>query len=67
MIDERDLWRTAYAMIETYCNDAPIQAEMRGDDCLAKGDVEGQRAWQLVLAAIKEIRRSVPATRERID
>lgn len=58
IIDHRTIWRTARAFIEDYCNDAPIQAEMKADDRLAEGDIEGHLVWMRVVAAINEIRSS---------
>lgn len=66
-ITDRDIWRTARAMIEVHCNDAPIQAAMKADDRLREGDIEGQLVWKRVLAAINEIRRSVPVEGERLN
>ena len=63
MISDRDIWRTAHAMIEQYCDDAALRAAMRVDAPLAEGDLDGYRVWIRVLDAVKEIRASaMPGT-----
>ena len=59
MISDCDVWRTAHAMIEQFCDDAA----MRVDALLAEGDLDGYRVWIRVLDAVKEIRASsMPGT-----
>ena len=35
--------------------DAPIHAAMRADELMAKGDLDGQAIWRLILKAIDEL------------
>jgi hypothetical protein len=57
---ERDIWRSAKALIDSYGNDAPIHAAMRADELLAQGDLGGAGMWRRVLDAVKELERTEP-------
>jgi hypothetical protein len=57
VISDRDTWRTATAVIELHGALAELHAARRADAMLAEGDVDGQRVWKRVLAAITAIRR----------
>ena len=35
--------------------DAPIHAAMRADELMARGDLDGQAVWKLILRAIDEL------------
>lgn len=67
MTSDRDIWRTARAMIEQFCDDAAIRAAQRVDALLSEGDIDGSRVRKRVLAAISEIRRSAPVDGERLN
>lgn len=67
MISDRDIWRTAHAMIEQFCDDAAARAAQRVDALLAEGDLDGHRVWKRVLASIQEIRRSALIDGERLN
>jgi hypothetical protein len=56
VVSDRDIWRKARALIEQYCDKALAQAELRADALRAEGDLDGQRVWNRVLVAIREIR-----------
>jgi len=55
MLDDIDIFRTAKLLISQHGDDAPIQAAMKADAMLAKGDLDGQRVWKRVLTAIDEL------------
>ena len=55
MIPELDIWRTANVFIKRHGPDAPIQAAMRADAMLEKGDLEGYGVWKGVLKAVEEL------------
>ena len=57
---ERDIWRYAKALIDSYGNDAPIHAAMRADELLARGDMDGAAVWRQVITAIKELQNMKP-------
>jgi hypothetical protein len=56
MTSDRDIWRTAHAIIEQFCDDASVYAATRVDALLADGDFDGLRVWKRVLVAVIEIR-----------
>ena len=64
---DRDIWRAAHDYIERYCEYAPIKVAQRADAFLAKGDIKGQRVWKRVLAAIYDLRNSMPVDGERLN
>ena len=47
--------RAANKLIEQHGEDAPIQAAMRHDELLEKGDMEGATVWKRILRAIDEL------------
>ena len=57
---ERDIWRSAKALIDSYGDDATIHAAMRADELLAQGNMDGAGTWRRVLAAVKELERTEP-------
>jgi hypothetical protein len=50
-----DIYRTAKLFVDQHGEDAPIHAAMRADELMAKGDLDGQAIWKLVLKAIDEL------------
>ena len=54
-MDDRDIWRSAKALIDSYGDDATIHAAMRADELLAQGDLGGAGMWRRVLDAVKEL------------
>ncbi len=55
MIPDLDIYRTANILIREHGQDAPIQAAMRADAMLEKGDLEGCAVWKRVLRAVEEL------------
>lgn len=51
-------------MIRRYGNDAVIQAAMRGDALLAKGDLERLLVWLAIIRAIERLQASEPGASE---
>lgn len=43
-MDEKDIYRSAKLLIDQFEADAPIEAGMRADVLLEKGDLDGQAA-----------------------
>ena len=50
----------AKALIDRYGEDASIEASMRADEMLDKGDMEGKAMWLRILEAIKDLQNTVP-------
>jgi hypothetical protein len=55
-MDDRDIWRSAKALIDNYGDDATIHT----DTLLAQGDLDGAGTWRRVLVAVKELERTEP-------
>ncbi len=56
MIPDLDIYRAAQALIKQHGEDAPIEAAMRADAMLEKGDLDGYAAWRRILWAVEELR-----------
>jgi hypothetical protein len=48
MITDRDIWRTAWDMIQEFSGEGYIHAAIKADDRLAEGDIFGQHVWMSV-------------------
>jgi hypothetical protein len=63
-----DIYRTANLLIQQYgIEDAPLIAARRADALLSLGEINGQRVWKAVAAALEELTRSRPAPGERLN
>ncbi len=67
MTSELDIYRTANVLVKRYGEDAALEAAQRADALLEKGCLDGQRVWQRVLAAVKEIQRQEPREDEALN
>ncbi len=64
MTSELDIYRSAAVLIQQYGEEAPLEAGMRADSMLAKGDVEGQWTWLRIVRAIEELQKTTTAEGE---
>ncbi len=55
MISDLDVYRSAQLIVERHGDGAPIEAAMKVDAMLEKGDIDGQAAWLRILRAVKEL------------
>lgn len=55
MIPDLDIYRSANVRVKQHGEDAPVQAAMRVDAMLEKGDLEGCAVWRRVLRAAEEL------------
>ncbi len=55
MISDLDVYRSAQLLVERHGDGAPIEAAMKADAMLEKGDIDGQAAWLRILRAVKEL------------
>ena len=63
MIPDLDIFRTANVLVKQHGQDAPINAAMRADAMLDKGDLDGYMVWRRVLQAVEEPpQKTKPAT-----
>ncbi len=60
MFPNLDIYRTANVLVKQHGQDAPIQAAMRADAMLDKGDEDGYAVWRRVLKATEEILSNEP-------
>ena len=65
MISEIDVYRSAKLFIEQHGDEAAIQAAMKADAMLDRGDLDGAAVWRTIGAAINELLREEPAAGER--
>ena len=56
MILDLDIYRTANVLVKHHGEDAPIEAAMRADTMLEKGDLDGYAVWKRILKAVEELR-----------
>jgi hypothetical protein len=55
MIPDRDIWRSALAMVKRYREDAMIEASARADRALEDGDMGAAATWHRILDAIERL------------
>ncbi len=60
MTSNLDIYRSANVIINRHGEDAPIEAAMRADAMLDKGDLDGYAAWKRILKAVEELQGTVP-------
>ena len=59
---DKEIYGIASAYLRQHGQDAAIEAAMRADALLEAGDMEGQRVWLKVVAAIKELSSVAPGS-----
>ncbi len=55
-----DTYRAANLLVKRHGEDAPIEAAIRADAMLEKGDLDGYGVWKRILRAVEELRREEP-------
>ncbi len=66
MILDLDIYRSAQVLVKRHGQDAPIEAAMRADAMLDKGDLDGYDVWKRILRAVEELRGTAPKSREAV-
>lgn len=66
-MDEIDTWRAAAEMMRQHEEDAALEAALKADAHLEKGDMEGFRAWKRIVDAINTLERSEPPAGYRVQ
>lgn len=61
MLCDIDIWRSANLLVKQRGADAPIQAAMRADAMLVKGDLDGYAVWKRIVEAVKELLATAPS------
>ena len=57
MTSEIDVYRSAHALIQQHGDTAAIEAAMKADAMLDRGDLDGAAVWRQIVAAVNEIQR----------
>ncbi len=60
VIPDLDIFRSANLLVKQHGQHAPIQAAMRADAMLDKGDLGGCTVWRRVLRAVEELQGTEP-------
>ncbi len=66
MIPEIDIFRVAHLLVKRHGQDAPIEAAMRADAMLDKGDLAGCAVWKRILRAVEGLQGADPAPGARM-
>lgn len=64
-LSDHDIYRAADALVKQYGEGAPLEAAMRADKMLAKGDMEGKAVWLRILKAVDDLLKTNPGSNER--
>ena len=65
MTSDLDIYRSAKMLIDQHGEDAGLEAAIRADAILEKGDMEGAAAWRRIVKAVEELQRQEPGPGER--
>ena len=65
MTSNLDIYHSAHTLIQQHGEAAAIEAAMKADAMLDKGNLDGAVVWRRIVAAINELQRSEPAVGER--
>ena len=55
MTSEIDVYRSAHALIQQHGDEAAIEAAIKADAMLDKGDLDGGAVWRRIVAAVNEM------------
>ena len=66
MTSNLDIFRSARVLLDQHGEDAPIEAAMKADAMLEKGDLDGYAVWKRILRAVEELRRAQPAGKDQV-
>ena len=67
MISDLNIYRSANVLLKRHGHeDAPIEAAMRADAMLDKGDLDGCAVWKRILRAVEELQGSEPKPGEAV-
>ena len=67
MVSDLDIYRSAHVLIREHGQDALIEAAMRADAMLEKGDLDGYAVWKRILRAVGELQETEPGEGERVN
>ena len=55
MTPDLQIYRSARLLVKQHGEDVPIEAAMRADAMLEKGDLDGYAVWKRILRAVDEM------------
>ncbi len=55
MIPDLDIYRSTNVLVKHHGQDAPIQAALRADAMLDRGDLGGYAVWKRIVKAVEEL------------
>ena len=58
MTSEIDIYRSASVVLRDHGEDAILEAAKRADAFLEQGNLDGQRVWLRILAAVEELQKA---------
>ena len=58
MVSDLDIFRSAQVLLKRHGADAPVEAAMRADELLEKGDLDGYAVWKRVSQRWGKLRRA---------
>ena len=65
-VSDIDVFRSAKLLVDQHGGEAPIEAALRFDAMLEKGDLDGQRVWLRILKAINQLLEQKPREGARV-
>ncbi len=66
VIPDLDIYRSANEIVKQHGEDASIEAAMRADALLERGDLDGYAAWKRILRAVEELQGAAPKPGEAV-
>ena len=66
MTSDIDIFRAANLLVKQHGEDAPIEAAMRADAMLEKGDLDGYAVWQRIVRAVGELQAPAPKSGDAV-
>ena len=64
MPTDLDIYRSAKLLIDEHGAHASIEAALRADELLDRGDLDGAAVWRQIVSAIRDIQRPTPQADE---
>ena len=59
-VSEIDVYRSANLLVKRHDAEAPIEAAMKADAMLDKGDLDGRAVWLRILSAVNDLLEDAP-------
>ncbi len=66
MIPDLDIYRSAQILVKQHGEDAPIEAAMKADAMLERGDLDGAVTWKRILRAVEGLQKTEPESGEAV-